>query len=63
MAVLNNLYPPTIDTYMPAFLVGDVTTYTKSEEYKTLSYIDIINYEKEVDKNIINSGVAGVEEL
>lgn len=63
MAVLNNLYPPTIDTYMPAFLVGDIITYVASKTYKTLSYADVINYEKEVDKNIINSGVSGVEEL
>lgn len=63
MAVLNNLYPPTIDTYMPAFLVGDVTTYITSESYKTLSYADVINYEKEVNKNIINSGIVDVEDL
>ena len=63
MAVLNNLYPPMIDTYMPAFLVGDVTTHSVTKSYKTLSYADVIIYEKEVNKNIVNSGISGVEEL
>lgn len=63
MAVLNNLYPPTIDTYMPAFLVGDITTHNVTKTYKTLSYADMIIYEKDVNKNIVNSGISGVEEL
>lgn len=63
MAVLNNLYPPTIDTYMPAFLVGNVDTHLVTKSYTTLSYTDLINYDKAVNKNIVNSGIDGVQEL
>jgi len=65
MAVTTNLYPPLIETYMPAFLVKDnsenVTKITK--QYTITSYAAEDAYENAVDEYITNSEIDGVEEL
>jgi len=65
MAVTNNLYPPIVDTYMPAFLVGDNSSgiHTVTKTYIVTSYSDVIRYEAAVDQFITNSDISGVEEL
>jgi hypothetical protein len=63
MAVTTNLYPPIIDTYMPAFLIGDVDTTTITKTYTVLSYVDQDAYDTAFDKYIKNSEIDGVQEL
>lgn len=64
MAVTNNLYPPVVDSYMPAFLISDnIHTETVTKEYTTLSYVNQEAYDAAVDQYIHNSDVDGVEEL
>lgn len=65
MAVTNNLYPPVVDTYMPAFLIadnsGDIVSVTKN--YTVTSYVDQEAYDAALDQYIYNSDVDGVQEL
>ena len=63
MAVTTNLYPPIIDTFMPAFLITDVETYPVTKTYTVTSYVDQTAYDSAVDQYIINSPIDGVEEL
>lgn len=65
MAVTNNLYPPVIDTYMPAFLITDnsANLITVSKNYTTTSYVDQEAYDAAVNQYIINSAIDGVQEL
>ena len=65
MAVTNNLYPPIIETYMPAFLVADNTDSltTVSKNYTITSYVNQEAYDAAVDQYITNSTIDGVQEL
>jgi hypothetical protein len=64
MAVTNNLYPPIVDTYMPAFLVSKkVNIRTATSSYRSISYAAQDAYLASVDQYIINSPIDGVEEL
>ena len=65
MAVLNNLYPPTIETYMPAFLVGPPGTPVQitDKQYTAYSYANIANFEDVIDETLNDSDVGSVEEL
>ena len=65
MAVTNNLYPPVIDTYMPAFLIKDNTSDLRevTKDYTVTSYTDQAAYDAAVDQYIFNSDVDGVQEL
>lgn len=66
MAVLTNLYPPLVDTYMPAFLIQDSSQqdiYTVTKSYSVLSYSAYNSYESAVDEYITNSSIDGVQEL
>jgi hypothetical protein len=64
MAVTSNLYPPIIDTYMPAFLVAQsVSTTSVTKTYTVLSYANQEAYDANVNQYIINSPIDGVEEL
>ena len=64
MAVTSNLYPPIIDTYMPAFLVAkSVSTTSVTKTYTVLSYANQEAYDANVNQYIINSPIDGVEEL
>lgn len=63
MAVTNNLYPPIVDTYMPAFLVQkNAPTTVKSVSYKTTSYADINAYNSAFNQYIVNSSALGIYE-
>lgn len=65
MAVLNNLYPPTIETYMPAFLIGVDGTPVQitNKQYTVYSYANIANFEEIINKTLDPSDVGSVEEL
>ena len=64
MAVNSNLFPPIIDTYMPAFLVAQsVTTSSVTKTYTIMSYVDQEAYDANVNQYIHNSPIDGVEEL
>lgn len=65
MAVLTNLYPPIVETYMPAFLIQDNSSsvYTVTKSYEVQSYSAYNSYESAVDEYIINSSIDGVQEL
>jgi hypothetical protein len=65
MAVTTNLYPPIVDTYMPAFLIKDNTDdlVTATVGYTITSYSSQIAYDAAVDQYIYNSDVDGVQEL
>lgn len=64
MAVNSNLYPPIVDTYMPAFLVAQsVVTSSVTKTYNITSYQYQEMYEANVDEYIDNCGIDGVEEL
>jgi len=63
MAVTTNIYPPVIDTYMPAFLIGDVETTSVTKNYTVISYTDLQAWQNAHDTYIINSDVDGVAEL
>lgn len=65
MAVLNNLYPPTIATYMPAFLIGADGTPVQitNKQYTVYSYANIANFEEVINDTLDPSDVGSVEEL
>jgi len=63
MAVINNLYPPVMDTYMPAFLIQPVTTGNTTVTYTQVSYAALDAYNTAVNNYIINSSISGVQEL
>ena len=42
MAVLNNLYPPVIETYMPAFIVGPLGEPVKNILYILMQILQIL---------------------
>ena len=65
MAVLNNLYPPVIETYMPAFIVGPLgePVQITDKEYTVYSYANIANFEDVIDETLNDSDIDSVEEL
>ena len=65
MAVLNNLYPPVIETYMPAFIVGPLgePVQITDKEYTVYSYANIANFEDVIDETLNDSDFDSVEEL
>lgn len=65
MAVLNNLYPPTIATYMPAFLVGEDGTPVEitDKQYTVYSYANVANFEEIINDILNPSDISSVEEL
>jgi len=63
MAVTNNLYPPIVDTYMPAFLIKSVSVKTIPKTYIKTSYAALDAYNNAYDEYITNSSINGVSDL